>query len=99
MAKPQTELEKEIDALTEHWVSVTAKEQPMEYGAWLGWRRREMRSFIEPDHFTVPSTLPPTTIAGVHAYFDVVKKIRRLNGWRSIKAELPKNPGAWMGEI
>lgn len=99
MAKPQTELEKEIDVLTANWVSVSAKEQPMEYGAWAGWRQREMKSITQPDAFTVPTAFPPTTVAGALSYFDVVRKIRKCNGWRSSTADLPKNPSAWMGEI
>lgn len=99
MAKPQTDLEKEVDALTKDWVAVVRSEQPLEYGAWLGWRRREMGSYIEPDAFTVPTELPPTTVAGALAYFDVVKKIRKCIGWRTPLAALPKSPSAWMGEI
>lgn len=99
MAKPETELDKEIRILTENWVAVNKKEQPLEYNAWRGWRIREMRSFIEPDYFTVPTELPPTTVAGAQAYFDVVRKIRKSIGWRTPKANLPKDPSAWMGEL
>lgn len=99
MAKPQTDLEKEVDVLTKDWVSINEKEQPLEYGAWLGWRQREMRSFIQPHNFTVPTELPPTTVAGAQAYFEVVRKIRKCIGWRTPRAALPKNPSAWMGEI
>jgi hypothetical protein len=99
MAHKETELDKEVAALTANWVAVSKKEQPLEYNAWRGWRIREMRSFIEPDNFTVPTELPPTTVAGAQAYFDVVKKIRKCIGWRTQRSHLPKDPSAWMGEL
>lgn len=99
MAKQKTDLEKEVDVLTENWVAVSKKEQPVEYGAWLGWRQREMKSFIEPEHFTVPTEFPPTTVAGAQAYFDVVRKIRKCVGWRTARSVLSKSPSAWFGEI
>lgn len=99
MAKRETELDKEVEALTKNWVAVKRKEQPLEWGAWLKWRKQEMDSHIEPDSFTVPTELPPTTVVGAQAYFDVVKKIRKSIGWRTKSAELPKYPSAWMGEI
>jgi hypothetical protein len=99
MAKRETDLDREIDALTTHWVAVNRKENPIEYSAWLGWRKQEMRSFIEPENFTVPTAFPPTTVTGAQAYFDVVRKIRKCVGWRTMRANLPKDPSAWMGEI
>lgn len=99
MAKRKTDLESEIDILTEHWVSVSKKDNPLEYGAWLGWRKREMGSLIEPDNFTVPTALPPTTVAGAAAYFDAVRKFRKANNWNNSRSILPKDPSAWMGEI
>lgn len=99
MPKRETDLEKEINILTENWVAVSRKDQPLEYGAWFHWRRQEMRSLTEPDYFTVPTELPPTTVAGAKAYFEVVRKIRKSISWRTPRANLAKDPSAWMGEI
>lgn len=99
MVKQKTDLEKEVDVLTENWVAVSQKEDGVAYEAWYEWRWREMRSQIQPDYFTVPSIFPPTTVAGAQAYFDVVRKIRKCIGWRTSRSILRKDPSAWMGEI
>jgi len=98
MARQETELDKEIQAIVRSWVVVNRVDDPMEYEAWRKWRAAEMRSYIEPDNFTVPSPFPPTTVAGAKDYLEAVRKIRVSIGWKNQAAKLPNNPGAWMGE-
>lgn len=97
MAKPETDLDKEIQAIVRPWVVVNRVDDPMEYEAWRKWRAEEMNSFIEPDNFTVPSQFPPTTVAGARDYFEAVRKIRASIGWKNQAAKLPPNPSAWLG--
>jgi len=98
MAKQQTELEKEIDLLTDKWVAVNKKENPTEWQAWYEWRRAQMGSYIEPDNFTVPSMWPPMTLLTARNYFDVVRKIRKSIGWNKSSAQLADNPRPYSPE-
>lgn len=99
MAKRPTDLDNEVSEETKNWVSIDKAQNPVEWSAWSGWRRREMRSPVEFEKLTVPTPFPPGTVAAAKAYFSTVQKIRRSNGWTESRAKLPSDPSAWMGEV
>lgn len=99
MAKRKSEMENEVDDTLLNWVCVNRLEEPMEWQAWINWRRDNMGSRITPENLTVPTAFPPVTVSAAKQYLETVTKIRRLNGWTGGKAKLTTDPSAWMGEI
>jgi len=90
-------IDAEIEALTEDWVGITQSDDPICYQAWLRWRHDELGCHIEPKAFTVPSEMPPVTQAAAKEYIATLRQIRKLIGWNTTSAKLPKDPKAWMG--
>lgn len=95
MAKRKSELENEIDDTCESWIAVNKNLDPAQWEAWTAWRKREMRTRLEPENLTVPTMFPPATVAAAKAYLETVRKIRLLVGWKDGTARLTNDPGAW----
>lgn len=97
MAKKYKNDEADLDEMMEGWCVVNKHQDPVAWSAWTRWRQDQMKSKIEPDNLTVPTNMPPSTIAAVREYFAIVRFARNCIGWRDTKSNLPKDPSAWMG--
>lgn len=90
--------DRDIEVLTENWISIGRKEDPVAWNAWRDWRRAQLGAQIEPDAFTVPTPFPPATIAAAREYIAIVQQIRASNGWKGQSAKLKTDVSAWMGQ-
>jgi hypothetical protein len=93
----QRELDDAVDVLTDGWVSVHRIANKEAYAAWLDWRKKEMKSFIEPEYFTVPDYFPPSSAQAAKEYITAVKAVRRAIQWPAGVAKLPSHPSPWYG--
>lgn len=89
--------DRDVEILTENWISINKKQDPIAWQAWADWRRNELRSLIDPENFTVPTPFPPSTVAAAKEYIAIVQQIRKSVGWNDSRAQMPKSVGAWMG--
>jgi hypothetical protein len=81
----------ELTRLTADWIVVKRGEQPMQWQAWIDFRRRHLGSTITPDNLTVPSDMPPTLSAGIIAYLDAIRASRKAINWNSGARKVPNN--------
>lgn len=58
-------------------MSVTEKESPIAFKAWVEWRLQEFGCHFVPRAFSVPSLFPPGTQEGANAYAEQLRDIRR----------------------
>lgn len=90
--------DKQIEALTENWVSINKFEDKVAWLAWTNWRRSQMRCHQEPENLTVPTPFPPSTIGAAKEYVASVKIIRGAIGWKDTRSGLSTDVSAWMGQ-
>lgn len=98
MAKQRND-EKEIDILTENWISLNEKEDPDAFSAWVAWRKQQMGCNNHGKNLTVPAPYPPSSVSAAKEYIAIVQQIRKAVGWTSMKAKLKTDVSAWMGEL
>jgi len=95
MAKQRSDLEIEIDDATRDWEGINRQENPLEWSAWISWRREYAGAHSEPEGLTVPTPFPPMTVQAAKDYLSVVKKIRVLVGWKSGTRRISNDPSAY----
>lgn len=95
---PRRNDDRDVETLTENWISINRKEDPIAWQAWRDWRRTQMGSQIEPESFTVPTPFPPATIAAAREYIGICQQIRSSNGWKGGSSRLKTDVTAWMGQ-
>lgn len=93
----QRELDDAVETVTDGWVAVHRIANKDAYNAWLSWRRSELKSFIEPEYFTVPDFFPPSSSLAAREYVAALKTTRRSIQWQKGVAKLPANPSPYFG--
>lgn len=89
--------DRDIETMTEDWISINEKEDVQAFEAWASWRSQQMGCHNFGHNMTVPTPFPPTSVSAAREYIAVVQQIRKAIGWNGTKAKLKTDISAWMG--
>lgn len=89
--------EREVETLTENWISINRSDDPVAWEAWRKWRREQLGCVSAPNNFTVPTPFPPATVKAAKEYVAIVQLMRKVNGWNDSRSKINPNVSAWMG--